>query len=55
MYCTILLLAHIISYTLDRAEPEREEPMEQVEVEDLTNLPLDQGKVYLINDHCFLF
>jgi hypothetical protein len=44
MHCTILLLAHINLYTLDRAEPEHEEPMEQAQVKDPANLVLDQGK-----------
>jgi hypothetical protein len=38
MHCTTLLLAHVISYTLDHMEPELEEPMEQAQVEDLTKL-----------------
>jgi hypothetical protein len=44
MHCTMLFLAHLCSYTLDYAEPEPEEPTEQVQVEDFTNLQWDQGK-----------
>jgi hypothetical protein len=31
-------------YMLDHAKPELEEPMKQAEVEESTNLSLDQGK-----------
>jgi hypothetical protein len=34
----IVILAHIYAYTLDHAEPELEEPLEQVQAKDLTNL-----------------
>jgi hypothetical protein len=44
MHCTIFVSAHACSYTLDHAELELEEPMEQALAEDLTNLALDQGK-----------
>jgi hypothetical protein len=47
MHCTIMLLAHVwLIYPLGHVyvEPELEEPMEQVQVEDFTNLALDQGK-----------
>jgi hypothetical protein len=44
MHCTILLVANVCSYTIDRAEPELEEPMEQAQAENLTNLALDKGK-----------
>jgi hypothetical protein len=43
-FCTILLSAHVCSYTLDHVEPELEEPTEQAQAVDLTNLTLDQGK-----------
>jgi hypothetical protein len=48
MHCTISLLAHVYSYTLDRMETELEEPMEQAQVEEFTNLALDQGKPWCI-------
>jgi hypothetical protein len=38
MHCTVLLLAHIISYTLDRTEPKLEEPTEKAQHEDPANL-----------------
>jgi hypothetical protein len=44
MHCTISISAHVYSYALDHAEPELEEPMQQAQAEDLTNLALDQGK-----------
>jgi hypothetical protein len=44
MHCTILLLANICSYMLDHIESELEEPTEQAQTEDPTNLALDQGK-----------
>jgi hypothetical protein len=44
MHCIILLLAHICSYILDHAESELEEPTEQAQVEEFTNLALDQVK-----------
>jgi hypothetical protein len=34
-------LAHICSYTLDHTEPKLEEPMEQAQVEEFTNLALE--------------
>jgi hypothetical protein len=37
MYCTTSISAHVYSYTLDHAEPELEEPLEQAQAEDLTN------------------
>jgi hypothetical protein len=40
----MLLSAHIWSYMLDHAEQVLEEPTEQAQAEDLTNLALDQGK-----------
>jgi hypothetical protein len=44
MHCTIYLLAHIRSFTLDHVEPEPEVHVEQAQVENFTNLALDQGK-----------
>jgi hypothetical protein len=44
MHCSILLLSHICSYTLDHVKPKLEEPTEQAQAEDLTNLAFDQGK-----------
>jgi hypothetical protein len=43
MHCTMLILAHVYMYTLDHAEMELEELMEQA-VEDPAKLPLDQAK-----------
>jgi hypothetical protein len=40
----MLPLAHICSYTLDHTEAELEEPLEQAQAEESTNLALDQGK-----------
>jgi hypothetical protein len=49
MHCTIFLLAHICSYTLDHAKPELEKLTEQAQVEDpANNLALDQGKLRCI-------
>jgi hypothetical protein len=47
MHCIIMLLAHIwLIYLLGHlyAELELDEPTERVQVEDFTNLALDQGK-----------
>jgi hypothetical protein len=44
IHCTMLLSAHVCSYTLDHAESKLEEPMEQAQGEDPANLALDQGK-----------
>jgi hypothetical protein len=44
LHCTMLLSAHIWSYMLDHTEQVLEEPTEQAQAEDLTNLALDQGK-----------
>jgi hypothetical protein len=47
MHCTIMFLAHvwlISSIGHMYAELKLEEPMEQVQVEDFTNLDLTQGK-----------
>jgi hypothetical protein len=44
LHCIIWLLAHVCSYVLDHAVPKFEEPMEQAQVEEFTNLVLDQGK-----------
>jgi hypothetical protein len=44
MHCIVLLLAHICLYTLDHAEPELEESIEQAQVEEFTSLALDQAK-----------
>jgi hypothetical protein len=43
-YFSYSVLADICFYTLDHAEPELEEPMEQAHVEEFTSLALDQGK-----------
>jgi hypothetical protein len=47
----MLLLAHICSFTIDHVEPKLEEPMEQAQAEELTNLPLDQGNPDGSNHH----
>jgi hypothetical protein len=44
MHCTILPSAHSCAFTIDHAEPGLDEPIEQAQAEDLTNLALDQGK-----------
>jgi bifunctional DNase/RNase len=47
MHCIMLALAHIQPfYVLDQvhAEPESEVQLEQAQVEDFTNVELDQGK-----------
>jgi hypothetical protein len=40
----IALGSYICLYALDHAESEFEEPTQQTQAEDLTNLALDQGK-----------
>jgi hypothetical protein len=44
MHCTILPLAHIRPIMLGHAKPEPEVQVEQAQVEEFTNLSLDQGK-----------
>jgi hypothetical protein len=47
MHCTIMFLAHVClisSIGHVYAEPKLEEPTEQVQVKDFTNLDLTQGK-----------
>jgi hypothetical protein len=44
MHCTMLLLAHIRSFMLGYVEAELEELMKQAQVEEFTNLALDQSK-----------
>jgi hypothetical protein len=44
MHCIMLILARLCSYMLDHVESKREEPTEQAQVEDFTNLDLDQDK-----------
>jgi hypothetical protein len=51
MHCTIMSLAHVWLISLIGhvyAEPELEVSMEQVQVEDFTNLDLTQGKPWCI-------
>jgi hypothetical protein len=51
MHCTIMSLAHVWHiYSIGHvyAEVELEEPMEQVQVKDFTNLDLNQGKAQCI-------
>jgi hypothetical protein len=43
-HCIIWILACVCSYALDHAELEFEKPMERDQVEEFTNLALDQGK-----------
>jgi hypothetical protein len=45
MNCTIVFLAQTwLTYTLDHVEPKSEVQAEKAQVEDLTNLALDQDK-----------
>jgi hypothetical protein len=44
MHCILYVVSHTYTFTIDHAEPEFEEPMEQAQVKDFTNLELDQGK-----------
>jgi hypothetical protein len=50
MHHTILLLAHVNSYTLDHEElePESEVQAEHARVKEFTNLSLDQDKPHYI-------
>jgi hypothetical protein len=60
-----IALPHIAlgSYMLDHTKAELEEPTEQAQVEEFTNLALDQGKprcinpcsLYFILNLCFVF
>jgi hypothetical protein len=50
MHYTVMFLAHTwFIYTLDHMELELEIPAEQARVEDFTNLALNQGKSWCIN------
>jgi hypothetical protein len=44
IHCTILILAHVYSYTLDHTEPKHEEPLEQAEAKEPANPELSQDK-----------
>jgi hypothetical protein len=44
MHCTMLILAHLYSYTLDHAEPKPEEPTKHAQAKNPTNAELSQGK-----------
>jgi hypothetical protein len=44
----VLVSSHTYASMLDRDEPELEEPSKQTQVEDITNLDLDQGKARCI-------
>jgi hypothetical protein len=55
LHCTMLLSAHVSSYTLDHVESELKEPTEYAQSEDLTNLVLDQGKPQCIPPHSLTF
>jgi hypothetical protein len=48
-YCIIWLLAHVCQYALDHAESKSEVQVEQPQVEEFTNLSLDQVKPWCIN------
>jgi hypothetical protein len=48
VHCIMLHLAYMCSYTLYHVEPKLEESMEQAQVEDFTNLDLDQDKLWCI-------
>jgi hypothetical protein len=58
MHCTIMSLAHVWLISLIGhvyAELELEVPIEQVQVEDCTNLVLTQGKPRCINQYSLSF
>jgi hypothetical protein len=55
MHCTILPLAHIHLFTLGSAEPKSEVQAEQAQVEEFTNLSLDQGKLWCIKSLLLVF
>jgi hypothetical protein len=44
LHCIIMLSAHAFAYSLDHVEPELEVQAERAQVEEFTNLSLDQGK-----------
>jgi hypothetical protein len=50
MHCTVMLLAHIwLIYMLGHVEPNLKVQAEQAQVKELTNLVLNQGKPWCIN------
>jgi hypothetical protein len=48
MHCTTLIVVNF-ACEIDHVEPELEELMEQAQVEDFTNIDLNQGKSWCIN------
>jgi hypothetical protein len=44
MHCMLCLVSHTWTFALDSAKPEPEVQSEQAQVEEFTNLSLDQGK-----------
>jgi hypothetical protein len=44
MHCTFVSISYLCTVVMDPAELELEEPTEQLQVEDFTNLDLNQGK-----------
>jgi hypothetical protein len=44
MHCILCVVCHTCTFAIDHAELELKEPTEQAQVEDITNLELDQGK-----------
>jgi hypothetical protein len=49
MHCTFVSISYLCIVAINPAELELEEPTEQVQVEDLTNPDLDQGKPSAFN------
>jgi hypothetical protein len=54
-HCITWLLAHVCSYALDHVVLEFEEPTEPAQVEEFTNLDLDQGKPRCIKPILLVF
>jgi hypothetical protein len=55
MHCIILLSTHSCVIAIDHAELELEVQVEQAQVEDFTNLHLNQGKPQYITPHFLTF
>jgi hypothetical protein len=53
MHCTILPSAHSCAFVTDHAEPKLEEPTEQAQVKDLTNLAWIKVRLGAFNQ-CYL-
>jgi hypothetical protein len=49
MHCNFVSISYLCIVAINPAELELEEPTEQVQVEDLTNPDLDQGKPNAFN------